>query len=186
MGRITSMSLMVLSALLATQTIAATDKCHALVLSGGGNKGAYEAGVVYQLVHSLPGAEVEWDVVSGVSAGALNAGGISIFAKGNELDMADWIVNLWDTIETKDIWVEWPEGLLWGMFNESGIFDDTPLYNLLTKIITEAPAGIQRHMIVSTVDTVSGAYLQFDETTPLDEVAQAIISSASIPAVFPD
>jgi predicted acylesterase/phospholipase RssA len=47
MRRITSLSLIVLSALLATQTIAADDKCHALVLSGGGNKGAYEAGVVY-------------------------------------------------------------------------------------------------------------------------------------------
>ena len=58
---------------------------------------------------------------------------------------------------------------LWGMFNESGIFDDTPLFNLLTKIINEAPAGIQRHMIVSTVDTVTGAYLQFDETTPIAE-----------------
>jgi hypothetical protein len=41
-------------------------------------------------------------------------------------------------------------------------------------------------MVVSTVDTISGAYLQFDETTPREEVAQAIISSASIPAVFPD
>jgi predicted acylesterase/phospholipase RssA len=100
--------------------------------------------------------------------------------------MADWIVNLWETTETKDIWVEWPEGLLWGFVNESGIFDDTPLFNLLTTIIAESPAGIQRNMIVSTVDTNTGAYLQFDETTPRDEVATAIISSASIPAVFPD
>jgi predicted acylesterase/phospholipase RssA len=181
---------MVLSTLLATQTMAATDKCHALVMSGGGNKGAYEAGTVYQMVNKLPAAEVTWDVVSGVSAGALNAGGMSIFATGNEVEMADWLINLWSTIETKDIWVEWldggVEGFVWGMFNESGIFNDQPLYDLLTKILAESPAGIQRKMIVSTVDTVSGAYLQFDETTPREEVAQAIISSASIPAVFPD
>lgn len=152
MRRITSLSLVV-AALCTTQTLALQDSCHALVLSGGGNKGAYEAGAVYGLAHSLPGADVTWDVVSGVSAGALNAGGISIFAVGDELNMADWLVNLWETCETKDIWVEWSEGLLWGLFNESGIFDDTPLFNLLTSIISEAPAGIQRKMIVSTVDT---------------------------------
>jgi predicted acylesterase/phospholipase RssA len=185
MRRITSLSLL-LTSLLSTQTLALQDSCHAIVLSGGGNKGAYEAGVVYGLAHSLPAADVTWDVVSGVSAGALNAGGIGIFAVGDELNMADWLVNLWETTETKDIWVEWTEGILWGMFNESGIFDDTPLLNLLTSIISESPAGIQRKMIVSTVDTLSGAYLQFDETTPIAELPQAIISSASIPAVFPD
>jgi len=31
--------------------------CHALVLSGGGNKGAYEAGVVYGLAHYLDESE---------------------------------------------------------------------------------------------------------------------------------
>jgi len=100
--------------------------------------------------------------------------------------MADWIVNLWRTTDTKDIWVEWPEGLLWGFFNESGIFDDTPLLNLLTTIISGAPHGVQRSIIVSTVDTTTGAYLHFDESTPIEELPQAIISSASIPAVFPD
>lgn len=95
MKRISSLVLLLLSTLMTTQILAKQDVCHALVLSGGGNKGAYEAGVVYGLVHSLKGADVTWDVVSGVSAGAMNAAGISIFAVGDELKMADWIVNLW-------------------------------------------------------------------------------------------
>jgi len=51
-------------------------------MSGGGNKGSYEAGVVYGLTHLLPASDVTYDVVSGVSAGAMNAAGISIWPIG--------------------------------------------------------------------------------------------------------
>jgi predicted acylesterase/phospholipase RssA len=48
-------------------------------MSGGANKGAYEGGVIYGLTHNLPENETQWDVVSGVSAGALNAVGVSVW-----------------------------------------------------------------------------------------------------------
>jgi len=51
-------------------------------MSGGANKGAYEAGVVYGLAHNLPASEVAWDVITGVSAGAINAAGMSVFPVG--------------------------------------------------------------------------------------------------------
>ena len=111
-------------------------------MSGGGNKGAYEAGVVYGLVHGLEASEVKWDVVSGVSAGALNSAGISIFKVGDEMNMSEFLVGLWGNITTKNIWKEWDEGILHGFFNESGIFDDTPLKNLLTTIFESAPNGV--------------------------------------------
>jgi predicted acylesterase/phospholipase RssA len=43
----------------------------------------------------LPADQVKYDVVTGVSAGALNAGGISIFKIGNEVEMSEWLVSLW-------------------------------------------------------------------------------------------
>lgn len=39
-------------------------------------------------------------------------------------------------------------------------------------------------MVVAAVDTITGGYEVFDETTPIDELPLAVISSASIPAVF--
>jgi hypothetical protein len=39
--------------------------CKALILSGGGDLGAYEAGVLYGLAISLPKEEIDWDVVAG-------------------------------------------------------------------------------------------------------------------------
>lgn len=98
--------------------------------------------MVYGFVHSLPPSEVTWDVVSGVSAGALNSAGIGIFKVGNELIMADWLIGLWESIDTKQIWTMWDEGIMYGFFNQSGIFNDQPLFDLLTEIINQSPAGI--------------------------------------------
>ena len=39
-------------------------------MSGGGSKGAYEAGAFEGLVTLLPSNEVEYDIVTGVSVGS--------------------------------------------------------------------------------------------------------------------
>jgi predicted acylesterase/phospholipase RssA len=54
-------------------------KCRVLVLEGGGDRGAYHSGAFHQFVHSLPPDEVAYDVITGISAGGLNAGALSLF-----------------------------------------------------------------------------------------------------------
>jgi len=56
---------------------AGTRKCRILALEGGGDKGAYEAGVFSYMANHLPPEEVQYDVLTGVSVGALNAAGLS-------------------------------------------------------------------------------------------------------------
>lgn len=56
----------------------------------------------------MPPEEMMYDVVSGVSAGSLNAGFISTFEKGNEKIMMDWMVKFYDNLTTDMIWKEWP------------------------------------------------------------------------------
>ena len=127
--------LIVLTLALTLLSVQAKQKvCHALALSGGGNKGAYEAGVIYGMAHLLPKEEVMWDVVSGVSAGAMNTGGTSIFEVGSELEMSEWLVHFWGNLTEKVILKEWPEGLVRAIFKESGVFDDSPLFELLTTV----------------------------------------------------
>ncbi|MFW5966365.1 MAG: patatin-like phospholipase family protein, partial [Persicimonas sp.] len=49
----------------------------AIVLSGGGARGAYEAGVLRYILEEIPddlGRPVRFDVISGTSVGAINAG----------------------------------------------------------------------------------------------------------------
>lgn len=181
-----SKSLSVLTLFLfSSEVLAKQDICHALALSGGGNKGSYEAGVIWQLAHSLPPEEVAWDVVSGVSAGAMNTGGASIFKTGDEVAMSEFLVSFWGNLTEKSIVQEWPEGIIHGLLHESGLLDDSPLFNLLSEVINTAPNGVQRKFVVSAADTITGGYRTFDESTPFEDLPTAFISSGSMPAVFP-
>ena len=63
-------------------------KCKALALSGGGSKGAYEAGVIYGLMHEGDPADYDWDVITGVSVGAINTAAIAMWDKADGLAMS--------------------------------------------------------------------------------------------------
>ena len=65
-------------------------------MSGGGSRGAFEPGALLQLAKHFDGTqEMEYDVISGVSVGAINAGMFSLFPKGNEIDAAKYMYNCW-------------------------------------------------------------------------------------------
>jgi predicted acylesterase/phospholipase RssA len=71
-------------------------KCIALAMSGGGVKGAYEAGALYGMVHEAADkTQFEYDVVTGVSAGAINTAGVSLFKKGDEVNMVNILSERW-------------------------------------------------------------------------------------------
>ena len=85
-----------IAAMLASLSYASTDgKCRALVLSGGSNNGAWETGVMWGLVNYGNSTDFTWDVVTGVSAGAINTAGIATWAPGTEKDMIEWLSNAW-------------------------------------------------------------------------------------------
>jgi predicted acylesterase/phospholipase RssA len=44
-------------------------------MSGGANNGAWEIGVIWGLAHYGDATDFYWDVVSGISAGAINGAG---------------------------------------------------------------------------------------------------------------
>lgn len=78
----------------------------ALVLSGGGARGAYEAGVLAHLFeHVLPrlGPDAHFDVLSGTSVGAIHA---AYTAASTHLDgaaRAQRLVGTWDTMEISSV-----------------------------------------------------------------------------------
>ena len=61
------------SAVLLGSVLAEEDHCYALAMSGGGSNGAWEAGVLWGLNHYGNPSDFEWDSLSGVSAGSINA-----------------------------------------------------------------------------------------------------------------
>lgn len=91
---------------------------------------------------------------------------------------------LWQTLETSDIYEKWLGGLAAALWKPS-IFNDENAIDFLTNIQSNFTDGVQRTLLVGTVDVQNGTYVHFD--SDVDDYAkfpQYIMSSASIPAVF--
>ena len=84
--------------------------CTALVMSGGGSNGAWEAGVVWGLAHYGDSSDYEYDVVSGVSAGSMNTASMSVWAPSDPLGASDFMVSAWQSLTTDQIYKHRPYG----------------------------------------------------------------------------
>ena len=124
------------SAICMTASVAAADRvCRALALSGGGSNGAWEAGVLWGFLNYGDPKDFEWDVVSGVSAGCINAAGVALWANGTELEMVKWMEKLWGQVKTDDIYKSWPGGALVSAPFRESFFDTTPGIQFFSKLI---------------------------------------------------
>lgn len=105
--------------------------CKALAMSGGANKGAYEVGVLHGLAHLLDPKEIAWDVVTGVSAGAINAGAMSLWDPMDSKAMSEWLEETFLKMTSDQVYTTWPMGYVQGLFYKSGVYDNTPLFNFI-------------------------------------------------------
>jgi NTE family protein len=86
----------------------------AVVLSGGGARGAYEAGVLYYLVERLPqrlGRPVRFQIISGSSVGAIHACFLAGHA-GEPGALAE-LIDIWRAFEIESVLRFTPFSLLW-------------------------------------------------------------------------
>lgn len=162
-------------------SLADSRKCRALVLQGGGDKGSYQVGALSEMVRLIP-EEIHYDVVSGVSAGALNAGGFSQFLPGQEAEAVDFLMDLWKNINSSDVYQEWAGGLIDGIFYEPSLFDSNPLYNLLEEKLSKP---VVRKLSLGSVDADRGQFVRFNESLNRKDLLLAAMASAALPALFP-
>ena len=123
------------AALLGAVTSAADDgKCRALVLSGGSDNGAWEAGVMWGLLHYGTPEDYAWDAVSGVSAGAINTGAAATWKKGTELEFTEFLSDQWAGMSNNQLFslrslnpIDW-------IFHEPSVLDVTKTIETLNRI----------------------------------------------------
>lgn len=158
--------------------------CKILALEGGGDKGAYQAGALKGLMNSLSPEEVDYDFISGVSLGAVNAAIFATYDKGQEKEAAQEIVELWHSVKGEgDIYKNWfPLGIIQGLTKES-------LYN--TKIYQEnleklfKGRTLKKQLIIGATNANNGQYRYFDEESfAKQKFTDAILASSAFPVVF--
>eukprot|EP00744_Colponema_vietnamica_P004212 GILI01006326.1.p1 GENE.GILI01006326.1~~GILI01006326.1.p1 ORF type:complete len:346 (-),score=117.87 GILI01006326.1:190-1227(-) len=176
-------SLFLLALLVGSASAAANKKCYALALAGGGDKGAYEAGAVKAFIDKLPADQVQWDVISGISVGSINTAAMGLFAKGDEKNMAEFLVNTWKGISADQVYKKWPGGDAEGLFFKNAIFDSSPLREYLTNHLK---SGLKDRMLVfGTTSLTTGEFMRYNESEPMDRLVSAVMASAAIPGIFP-
>ncbi len=154
----------------------------ALIFSGGGAKGAYEAGVVAAFV--ARGVPIR--LVAGTSAGALNA---TLVAAGQ----TDLLEEMWRSITREQVYYLRPSvffsGLLpgwltiWGVNAAGSLFDPSPLRELI-----EARVDLERvrrspiRLVIVTADLVARGKRLFDnQSVSVD----ALMAAVAVPGAFP-
>ncbi len=130
--------------------MASTNNDLALVLSGGGARGAYQVGFVQSLARRHP--ELEIPIITGVSAGAINAAYLASQPMGF-LERAETLAGLWSSLTTDQIFrvdllslagnvARWSARLLLGRSSNRGsarsMVDTAPLCAMLERLLQPA------------------------------------------------
>jgi NTE family protein len=183
----------------------------ALVLSGGGARGAYQAGVLKGLSEILPEKnQSPFQIISGVSAGAINSAKLAcdIESFSNATEKLHY---LWSKIDTDHVFKsdflsmnKFSFGLLGGQKKLDSLLDTSPLQDLInsncdfSKIKKNMDSGIIESLIITANNYTTGSAVSFIQTNTanlawkesrrlahLTEInSDHIMASSAIPMLF--
>ncbi len=172
---------------------------HALIMSGGGALGAYEAGAAPILLNHYAGTDSPITIFSGTSVGALSAAALVQGAThadlhrvgavmiGREARAAgEFLERIWVDMRPGDIikdrWFN-RTAMAWRLLRGRSVYDARPLERLLArtldaKAIRRSPWQLLVHM--TNVDTKG----QVTACNSDEQLLAAVLASASIPVAF--
>lgn len=144
----------------------------ALIMSGGGAKGAFEA-AVEKYAREQKG--YTWDIIAGVSVGALNG---TMMAMGKYQRL--W--EIWNNISDNQVFTGGFN--LWSviklLFGAKSFYGNEPLWKMMQAEMD--PNLVKADLRVGSVSLFSGEYVQFDKTEP--QLAKAVLASTVMPVIW--
>jgi len=146
------------------------------VLSGGGNQGVSQVGMLRALLER----DIVPDVVVGCSAGALNGAGI---AYDPTLAGVDRLEELWQSIETGDIFPGGKLSRAWNLVRrEPSLFSPDRLQTMLERAIPAVSfADLAVTFRVVACDLITGEEVVLCR----GPLIPALMASAALPGIFP-
>ena len=152
----------------------------ALVLSGGGSKGAFEVGVLQRLMGD---EQVDYDLLCGTSVGAINAAYVAQTPLGRPRDAAAKLRALWDVVTTDKVYRGWfPFGKIAAFFKTS-VYDSTPLHQWIRSGLDAAAVRASgRRLRVVSVSFGTGETFVANEQTA--DLAEWVIASSAFPVML--
>lgn len=186
----------------------------AIVLAGGGARGAYEVGVlsfIFDELRMLRGRPIHVDVICGTSVGAINSAFLAAHLEDSRGGVQR-LVELWANLELdRVLGFGWRQArALAGILQSrgsTGLVDVAPMAQLITRQIPWSQigrtmrAGQLRALCITCTEVYSGRTVLFMQTAPNTSLPthapprtlirserigpQHVLASASIPLLFP-
>ena len=156
------------------------DAKQAVLLSGGGAHGAFQVGVLLEL-YAVD--QLHYDVVRGVSVGALNGAVIAQYARKDQSLAAAHAERLWLTEVTgsDSVYRKRFGGDLGALLaGAQGLYDPSPLQQIVNR--NWPSSGARVDFAVGAVDAITGEYVEYPSTHP--RFAECIVHSARFPLAF--
>jgi NTE family protein len=151
----------------------------ALILSGGGARGAYEVGVV----KALQEHGVTFDLIIGTSIGAINAACIA------QDDFERW-ERMWRSIQSSDVFHPLNLGRITQLLRGQckGILDNSPLEQLLRRELDLEKIKLSRSIVgwcMTDLITQQTTLATADMMKDFDELIDTLMATSAVPFAFP-
>lgn len=152
----------------------------AVVLSGGGIKGAWQAGVLYRL---LAEEGISYSIFCGVSVGALNASFLAQYPTEESCKSGSDLYDFWVGLEPASVYRRWfPFGRLHALW-KSSVYDSRPLQKMVRSTLDPDKILTSRNSLrVGAVSLTTGRYRIFKED--YEDLPGAVLASSAFPAMF--
>lgn len=156
-----------------------SDKKRVLVLSGGGSKGSYQAGVLSYLMTEK---KDRWNAHIGVSVGAINCAQVAQYPDEKGDQCVDDLLNFWKKLRTKDVYKGWFFGKVSALWKPS-VYNSLPLREYLEpKISRDRILATGKQLQVGVVSMDTGRYRMFTEQD--EEILSGVLASAAYPVML--
>lgn len=155
--------------------------CNILALSGGGAFGAVEMGILDGLTGSGQ-APATYDILTGISAGGLNAGFLSYYTNISQA-LPDIYTVLTD-LTTEAVY----ESALLNILTDWSVYTTSPLQKTLTQILSQkkvSAAGKPMTLIGASNVLTEQLDVWHFETLGLPDRVATLMATSAIPFVFP-
>lgn len=157
-------------------------RCRALVLGGGSDRGAFQAGTISGLATYLPSGEAIWDVVLGNGVGAFNGYFVAQTVLGQESSLNYTLSNFWLNFKRTQFYHSWFGGRPVGYFLKTGLYNDAALKNTINSKFT---GSFSRFFLVGLTDLYEAKYYMLNSSQPSSNMLLAVQASLNTHGNFP-
>lgn len=158
----------------------------ALVLSGGGSKGAFQIGVLKYLLGEL---STSYDIFAGISVGAINSAFLAQYPAGDESVSYEDLKSIWDTVDNSSIFKTrynvLPDilSMAFSAITSKSLYDSSPLQELISdNLVTSMVNTSGKLLRVGAVSLNTTKKRYWTETS--EDLIDGVIASSAFPGFF--